>query len=108
MKRFVQILVAAIWLVGAVVGGFDVHPSAPISEEPSMRLVIDTDHARLGVDRSRVVLAVETPWQSRWCVAAPLPEILTPNRSTKTSSRSETAAPSSIFPSIIRSFAPLP
>jgi Na+-transporting methylmalonyl-CoA/oxaloacetate decarboxylase gamma subunit len=109
MKRFVQILVAAIWLVGAVVGGFDVHPSAPVPKEPSMKLVIDTDHARLGVDRDRVVLAVETPWHSDWRVAAPMPDPLVPNRPEDSPrSQSEPDAQPSIVAFVIRSLASLP
>ena len=109
MKRLVQILVAAIWLAGAVAGGLDVRPSTPAPEEPSMKLVIDTDHARLGVDRNRVVLAVETPWQSDWRVAAPMPELLVPIRPEDSPrSQSEPDAQPSIVTFVIRSLASLP
>jgi hypothetical protein len=109
MKRLVQILVAAVWLVGAVAGGLDVRLSTPAPKEPSMQLVIDTDHARLGVDRNRVVLAVETPWHSDWRVAAPMPELLGPNRPENSPrSQSEPDAHPSIVTFVIRSLAALP
>ncbi len=109
MKRLVQTLVAAIWIVGAVAGGLDVRSSEPVPEEPSMQLVIDTDHARLGVDRTRVVLAVETPWHSEWRVAVPMPKMFVPSRSEEPPcSPSEPEAQPSVITFIIRSLLPLP
>lgn len=109
MKRLVQILVAAIWLAGAVAGGLDVRPSTPAPEEQSMHLVIDADHARLGVDRNRVVLAVETPWNSDWCIATPMPERLVPNHpENPPRSQSEPESQPSIVTFVIRSLASLP
>jgi len=109
MKRLVQILLVAIWLVGAAVGGLDAKPPEPASEETSMQLVIDTDHARLGVDRNRVVLAVETPWHSDWRVAAPMPKMFVPSRSeVPPCSQSKPDAQSSIVTFVIRSLLSLP
>ena len=109
MKRLVQILVVAIWLVGAAVGGLDAKPPEPDSEETSMQLVIDTDHARLGVDRNRVVLVVETPWHSDWRVAAPMPERVAPS-SPEDPPRSQPKpdAQPSIVTFVIRSLLSLP
>ena len=109
MKRLVQILVAAIWLAGAVAGGLDVRPSTPAPEEQSMHLVIDADHARLGVDRNRVVLAVETPWHSDWRVAAQMPERVASNSpEDPPRSQSKADAQPSIVTFVIRSLASLP
>ena len=121
MKRLVQTLVAAIWIVGAVAGDLDVRSSEPVPEEPSMQLVIDTDHARLGVDRTgpspggivqirtRVVLAVETPWHSEWRVAVPMPKMFVPSRSEEPPcSPSEPEAQPSVITFVIRSLLPLP
>jgi hypothetical protein len=109
MKRLVQLLVAAIWLAGAVAGGLDVRLSTPAPEEQSMQLVIDADHARLGIDRNRVVLAVETPWHSDWRVAAPMPTPLVPNRpENPPRSQSEPESQPSIVIFVIRSLAALP
>jgi len=109
MKRLVQILVVAIWVTGAIVGDLDMQPSKPVSEEPSMQLVIDTDHAHLGIDRNRVVLAVETPWHSVWRVAAPMPKMFVPSRSEEPPcSQSEPENRPSIVPFVTRSLLSLP
>jgi hypothetical protein len=108
MKRLVQLLLVAAWIVGAVLGDLPQRSSASGAEDASMHLLVETERAQLGVEKSRVVLTVETPWHSQWRVTAPLPEILTPDPVTEPSSRSETAAPSPVCPSLIRSFVPLP
>lgn len=109
MKRLVQILFVAIWIVGTVVGGLDVWSSGPALEEGSLHLLVDTDHARLGANRSHVVLTIKSPWRSWWRVTAPIPEILAPDRSEKPPpSHAEAAAPSSALPPVIRSLASLP
>lgn len=93
MRRLVRFFLVLTWLVGAALGGLTGEPSESPPEDERLHLLVDTDHARLGVTRSRVFLVSTTSWESEWCLSAPLPETLIPRRPEQSSSDRRVQAP---------------
>jgi len=101
MTHLSQFLLVAIWMVGAVVWGLPSESSTSPPETESYQWLIDTDRVRLGLDRSRVVLMIETSGPSDWRVSASVPAQLAPDRTGEPSAaHGSEAAP--VLPSIIR------
>lgn len=108
MKRLVQILFIAAWLVGAVAGHLPRQPSASGAEDGSMHLLVDTEYARLGADQSQIVLSVELSGHAEWRATAPMPALLAPKWSEAPSSQSGTAAQRAVVTFLIYSLSLLP
>lgn len=110
MTRLAQVLVLAVWIAGAAIGVLTVQSSPPSSANESLTLLLDTDYAHLGVDRTHVVLAVTTPWQSEWRMAAPRPKRLVQPRSEEAPSAPQSEAPvaQTVVCFFIRSLVPAP
>jgi hypothetical protein len=70
MKRLVQFLLFAVWLVGAVTGGLTVQPDDPPT--PATAAVADVDRSGLRVQEDRIVMAVHMG-ENRWRLVAPVP-----------------------------------
>lgn len=108
MNRLLQFLFIAVWIAGAVLGRLPVQPPVSAPEDESLYLLVNTDHTRLGMDRTQIVLTVETPWRSEWRATAPMPKMLVPNRSEESPSASQSEVPApSLVPFVICSFASL-
>jgi hypothetical protein len=108
MVHLTKVLVLAVWIVGAVLGGLTVQTALPPSADESLTLLVNTDYMDLGVTRTQAVLVVTTPWQSEWRAAAPLPDRRDRSRSEKDAVLSEAPAAHPVVAFLIRSLVPLP
>ena len=80
MNRLAKLFLVVVWIAGTAVWGLPDEPPAPPLKEKSVRWLVDTDHARLGVNRSHVILVIESSGPSNWRVSAPLPQRSVPDR----------------------------
>lgn len=75
MIRALRLLLFAIWLVGAVIGGPPVRSSAP-DQEGQAHVLAESQLGRVTVGPNRILLTVRVDPDTRWRVAAPIPSVL--------------------------------
>ena len=80
MNRLAKLFLIVVWIAGTAVWGLPDESSDPPPKEKSVRWLVDTDHARLGFNRSHVILVIENSGPSNWHVSAPLPQQSVPDR----------------------------
>ena len=80
MKRLVQVLLLAAWLIGLFPGPSALDPSVrspdALRASDPVRVVADTDLVRLTVDRTRIRLVVGPRDHLAWRVSVPRPDAL--------------------------------
>lgn len=104
MNRLGLLVLLVVWLAGAVTGGLTIQSPDRTAPERDVHLLVETRRAEIGLTPTQVILRVETPWHSRWRVAAPLPRMLSPRHPERASPSSPPDAAPEARPSLASLF----